>query len=258
MRLKLTLVQERKTEALPLNSNYYISAAIYRTLERSSPEFSDLMHRYGYSNPDDRRKFKLFTFSNLDVPERKIDGARLLSFSKTISFTLSSPMDDFLQHLVTGLFSDGTFFIDTARFQKGEIQSLPDPDFSETMDFSMHAPMVVSMMRADRSKEFLKYNDDRLAPIVLQNLLAKYEAVHKKAFEGDTENFHIQFNARYIEQKQGKIEKLITIREGKAGETKVKGILCPFRISAPTELIKIGYDCGFGEKNAMGFGMVKA
>jgi CRISPR-associated endoribonuclease Cas6 len=258
MRLRLTLIQERKTESLPLNSNYYISAAIYRALERSSPEFSDVMHRYGYSNPDDRRKFKLFTFSNLDVPERRLDGSRLLSFSRSISFTLSSPMDDFLQHLVTGLFSDGAFFIDTARFQKGEIQSLPDPEFAETMEFSMLSPMVVSAMRPDRSKEFLKYNDARLAPVVLQNLLGKYEAVHQSAFEGETESFRVQFSERYIEQKQGKIEKLITIREGREGETKIKAILCPLRITAPIALIKLGYDCGFGEKNAMGFGMVKA
>jgi CRISPR-associated endoribonuclease Cas6 len=257
MRLKITLVQEHKIEALPLNSNYYISSAIYRTLERSSPEFSELMHTYGYSSPEDRRKFKLFTFSNLDVPNRRIEGSRIISFSKTISFTISSSMDDFLQHLVTGLFSDGYFFIDSARFQKGEIQTLPEPDFQETMEFSMLSPLVVSLMRPDRSKEFLKYNDARLAPVILQNLLAKYEAVHQRTFESKTEAFQIQFNERYIAQRQGKIEKLITIREGRKGETKIKAILCPFTISAPIELMKIGYDCGFGEKNSQGFGMVK-
>ncbi len=258
MRLKLTLIQERKTEILPLNTNYYISSAIYRTLERSSPEFSDLMHNYGYSSPDERRKFKLFTFSNLDVPDRRIDGSRLISLSKTVSFTISSPMDDFLQHLVTGLFSDGYFFIDSARFRKGEIISLPEPDFQDTMEFSMLSPLVASLMRPDRSKEYLKYHDVRLAPVLLQNLLAKYQAVHHRTFDGETEPFQIQFSQRYIEQRQGKIEKLITIREGREGETKIKAILCPFTITAPIELIKIGYDCGFGEKNAQGFGMVKA
>jgi CRISPR-associated endoribonuclease Cas6 len=257
MRLKLTLIQERRTESLPLNTNNYISAAIYRTLEHSSPEFSALMHNYGYSNPEDRRKFKLFTFSNLDVPDRKIDGSRLISFSKKISFMLSSPMDDFLQHLVTGLFSDGYFFIEHARFQKGDIQTLPDPEFLETMEFSMLSPMVVSIMRPDRSKEFLKYNDERISVVILQNLLGKYEAVHRKAFEGNIDSFSIRFSEKYLTQRQGKVEKLIKIREGRAEETNIKAILCPFTITAPMELIKIGYDCGFGEKNAMGFGMVK-
>ncbi|MEI6848119.1 MAG: CRISPR-associated endoribonuclease Cas6 [Chlorobiaceae bacterium] len=31
----------------------------------------------------------------------------------------------------------------------------------------------------------------------------------------------------------------------------------PFRIEAPSELIEVGYECGFGEKNSQGFGMVK-
>ncbi len=257
MRLKLTLIQERKKESLPVNTNYYICAAIYRALERSSPEFSGLMHHRGYSSPKDRRKFKLFTFSNLNVPERKIDGTRLISFSKKISLMISSPMEDFLQHLVTGLFSDGYFFIEHARFQKGDIQVLPDPEFSETMEFSMLSPMVVSVMRPDRSKEFLKYNDERLSAVVLKNLLAKYQAIYGHAFGGSISSFAIRFSEKYLTQRQGKVEKLVKIREGHAEETHIKAILCPFTITAPIELIKVGYDCGFGEKNSVGFGMVK-
>lgn len=260
MRLKLTLLQKRQTESLPLNANYYISAAIYRTLERSSPEFATLMHHYGYSSPEDRRKFKLFTFSNLDVPDRYIDRERqcLISRSKAISFTLSSPMDDFLMHLVSGLFADNKFRIDEAIFEKGAVETLPDPDFKETMEFSMLSPLTVSVMRPDRTKEFLKYNDERLAPVLLQNLKAKYYAAHRKEFEGNADSFRISFSERYIEKHNGKIEKLITLKEGREEETKIKAILCPFTITAPVELIKIGYDCGFGERNSQGFGMAKA
>lgn len=259
MRLKLTLLQKRKVESLPLNANYYISAAIYRTLEQSSPDFATVMHHYGYSSPDERRKFKLFTFSNLDVPERHIDKERqrLISRSKTISFTLSSPMDDFLTHLVSGLFADNNFRIDEAIFEKGAVETLPDPEFKETMEFSMLSPLTVSVMRPDRTKEFLKYNDERLPLVLLQNLKAKYQAVYRTEFQGEVNDFRVAFSERYIERQNGKIEKLITLKEGREEETKVKGILCPFTISAPMELIKVGYECGFGERNSQGFGMVK-
>jgi CRISPR-associated endoribonuclease Cas6 len=30
-----------------------------------------------------------------------------------------------------------------------------------------------------------------------------------------------------------------------------------FRVSGSTELIQVGYDAGFGERNAQGFGMVR-
>jgi CRISPR-associated endoribonuclease Cas6 len=31
----------------------------------------------------------------------------------------------------------------------------------------------------------------------------------------------------------------------------------PFTLSGNSELIKVGYECGFGEKNSTGFGMVE-
>jgi CRISPR-associated endoribonuclease Cas6 len=113
-------------------------------------------------------------------------------------------------------------------------------------------------MRPDRSKEFLKYHDERLSAVVLQNLLGKYEAVHRQSFEGNIDSFSIRFSEKYLTRRQGKVEKLIKIHEGRAEETHIKAILCPFTITAPIELIKVGYDCGFGEKNSVGFGMVKA
>ena len=69
--------------------------------------------------------------------------------------------------------------------------------------------------------------------------------------------FSVAIDHAYEERMHGKIQKLITLKEGKSDETKIKGTLAPFTIRAPRELIEIGYECGFGEKNSMGFGMVK-
>ena len=55
----------------------------------------------------------------------------------------------------------------------------------------------------------------------------------------------------------GRVQKLIALKEGRSDETMVKGTLAPFRLQAPKELIEVGYECGFGEKNSQGFGMVK-
>ena len=38
---------------------------------------------------------------------------------------------------------------------------------------------------------------------------------------------------------------------------KIRGIMCPFRVSGNPALIQIGYECGFGDKNSAGFGMVE-
>jgi len=34
--------------------------------------------------------------------------------------------------------------------------------------------------------------------------------------------------------------------------------MCPFVVKGNKELIKFGYECGFGELNSAGFGMVKS
>ena len=39
--------------------------------------------------------------------------------------------------------------------------------------------------------------------------------------------------------------------------TKIRGVVAPFHVIGAPELIHIGYECGFGDKNSMGFGMVE-
>lgn len=48
--------------------------------------------------------------------------------------------------------------------------------------------------------------------------------------------------------------KLIRIREGDYSETCVKGYFCTFEIRGNPEIIKLGYDTGFGINNSLGFG----
>jgi CRISPR-associated endoribonuclease Cas6 len=110
-------------------------------------------------------------------------------------------------------------------------------------------------------KEYLRYDDDRLPKHLLQNLLSKYQSIYGTPFFDPDPEFNIEFNQAYIDRKrqQGRtIEKLITIAAGTERETRVKAIECPFRLTTHPDLIRVGYECGFGENNSMGFGMVKA
>ncbi len=264
MRLKLTLRQLKPLETLPINTGYVIGSAIYQTLSASSTTFATQLHNEGYANEHQRQKFKLFTFSNLEIPKREIERNRIISKSPEISFLISSPKEDFLEHLIAGLFQDGMLRLAGCQFEKSLIEALPDPEFHSTMNFMMLSPLTLSVQeegdRGKSGKYYLRHNDPRLATLLKENILAKYQMLHQKPFSSPEFDFQITFNKSFIDKqrKRGKrIEKLITIAEGTERETKVKAILCPFTISAPPELIKIGYECGFGENNAMGFGMVK-
>jgi CRISPR-associated endoribonuclease Cas6 len=262
MRLRLTLLQRQAALELPINTNYPIGAAIYATLERSSHTFADILHRHGFNTPEARQKFKFYTFSKLEMPQFRIDPVhkKLISESEAVYLTISSGISEFLEHLVTGLFSDGGFRIGSAVFEKGTIETLPEPAFTSGMYFTMLSPLAVSLMREDKTKEYLRYDDPRLASALKNNLLGKYHVLTGKSFPESETSFSIRFDDDYLNKQSAKgrgVEKLIAIREGKTGESKVKAIECPFTLNAHPELIQLGYTVGFGEHNSMGFGMVK-
>lgn len=265
MRLKLTLRQLKPVEYLPVNTGYYLASAIYATLAKASDTYATQLHDNGYASDGARQKFKYFTFSNLRIPARTIEQGRLVSRSRFVSFYLSSPKEDFLQNLITGLFADGLLRIKDVPFEKQLIESLPDPEWSEMMIFTMLSPLTLSVYRDPASgkntKEYLRYDDHRLAEAMRNNLQAKYRGLYGKEPPGSDEPFSVTFAESYLRRMQdnGKsIEKLITIKDGEEQETRVKAIECPFSITGNPELIKTGYECGFGENNPMGFGMVHA
>lgn len=72
MRFKLTLqiLSHTLGRELPINYQYELSAAIYRILSRSDKDYSLWLHENGFIAGG--KRFKLFTFSNLIVPQYSI------------------------------------------------------------------------------------------------------------------------------------------------------------------------------------------
>nr|WP_233570522.1 CRISPR-associated endoribonuclease Cas6 [Prosthecochloris sp. ZM_2] len=222
------------------------------------------MHDKGYAPEGSRQKFKYFTFSNLQIPNRTIEKGEIVSRSRQVSFYLSSPKEEFLQHLIFGLFAEGPLRIHHAVYGKECIEKLPEPEWSENMTFSMLSPLAVSVYRDPstgmNTKEYLRYDDSRLSHMLLHNLQAKYRGLFDCEPPENGIPFSMRFEEEYLNRlrKKGRsVEKLITIKDSSGKETRVKAIQCPFTVTGDPELIKVGYECGFGENNPMGFGMVK-
>nr|WP_242452799.1 CRISPR-associated endoribonuclease Cas6 [Prosthecochloris ethylica] len=222
------------------------------------------MHDKGYAPEGSRQKFKYFTFSNLQIPNRTIEKGEIVSRSRQVSFYLSSPKEEFLQHLILGLFAEGPLRIHHAVYGKECIEKLPEPEWSENMTFSMLSPLAVSVYRDPstgmNTKEYLRYDDSRLSDMLLHNLQAKYRGLFDCEPPENGIPFSMRFEEEYLNRlrKKGRsVEKLITIKDSSGKETRVKAIQCPFSVTGDPELIKVGYECGFGENNPMGFGMVK-
>ncbi|MFN3270150.1 MAG: flagellar basal body P-ring protein FlgI, partial [Candidatus Kapaibacteriota bacterium] len=69
----------------------------------------------------------------------------------------------------------------------------------------------------------------------------------------------IELDREYIRSKGGAegVSKMVTIAEGSERETRVKGFMCPIKITADVEMQKVAYECGIGKKNGLGFGMLE-
>lgn len=251
MRVKIQLFSERVPFELPINYNYALTSLIYGILASSSQDFSTFLHNEGFKIA--HKRFKLFTFSQLLMPKRRIEGERLISLSERLELLISSPIAEFVEHLAQGLLSRGRIQIANHEFLIEQIEVLAQPVFREKMRFTCLSPIVVSTGAKRDKKLFAKYlrhDDPRFSEAIQNNLLRKYQLVHGR--ESRSARLTLEFDSEYIARKQRGIYRLIDYKG-----TKIKAILAPFKIYGSPELIELGYEAGFGEKNSMGFGMVE-
>jgi CRISPR-associated endoribonuclease Cas6 len=255
MRFRLTLeLTDRNQNLLPLNYQYELSSWIYKVLHNGNPEFADWLHTRGFMN--DKKQFRLFTFSHLLIPERKIDGDRLHILSSQIRLIVSMVPDEMVRHFITGLFQDQVFIlgdrISQVSMRVTQVEALPVPDFSGQMRFSALSPIVISWKsQGDPYAKYLSPSDPSYSMLFFRNLYQKRSAFPET---GSQESVFTDCSIKVITEPR---KKGIMIKTGTPMQSKVIGYAFDFNICAPEEIIRFGYYTGFGEKNSMGFGCVE-
>ncbi len=257
MRLKITAFANNKM-LIPFNYQYILQAAIYNLIEKSSAEYSDFLHNIGFV--DGNKHLKLFTFSKFKFPYFEKHKAGFSKVSEII-FYFSTPIEKSYENLVLGIFTNQkmmlNFFGKKSELDITSVETLPEIKFEKTMKMKCLSPIAISTGETTEyhhKQHFADYMNPAEKDIFIanlkNNLLEKYKLINQKEFAGDTD-FEFNFDPNYIIRKKGKISKLITFKNN----IKIKAMEAPFKITADPELIKIGYECGFGEKNSAGFGM---
>jgi CRISPR-associated endoribonuclease Cas6 len=258
MRLQLVLRPQAKRAIVPFNYQYPLSAAIYRILHRASPEYARFLHDRGYAAPSGRL-MKLFTFSKLNIPNVRPANGGLEGSGGPWTLQVGSPMlDEFVQHFVLGLFHSAEVSIGAAGFHAvfriEQVESLASPEFGEKMRFRCLSPVVISTMHEHNGRlqpYYYRPDDPKLGESIRKNLLEKYEIVNLRKAEDD----RLQF---YLESQDKPRSKLIKIKEGSAEETHLKAFETFFTLEGSAELMQAAWECGIGEHNSQGFGMVEA
>ncbi|MEJ5350991.1 MAG: CRISPR-associated endoribonuclease Cas6 [Melioribacteraceae bacterium] len=264
MRIKLKLYSVHSAR-VAINYNYSLSSAIYKLLRFGSPEFSAFLHHKGFIIKN--KSYKLFTFS-LQFDNAVLDGNSFILKSPIAYLYVTSPLvDEFIKSFVIGTFENQAIEIMAenifTRFNIRQAEILPEPEFNEEMKFKMMTSTVLSTMKIVNGKlspYYYRYNDDlnEINRVLMQNLINKYSIIYNKEYSG--KGIKLTWDENYINhalKNKKRLSKKVSILKDINKPIEIVGIYCPFNISGDKELIKVGYECGFGEKNSMGFGMAE-
>ncbi|HAS43876.1 MAG TPA: CRISPR-associated endoribonuclease Cas6 [Microscillaceae bacterium] len=264
MVFKITFKVLKQGAVLPYSYQYELSAWIYKMISSSNSQLATFLHSKGYGQGF--KNFKLFTFSNLYIPQFKTTPEGLKILSPTIDFTISFLVDEVAASMIQPLFEQQTFTLGNRQSQVplkvDSIFTQPLHITSNTMRFRTTSPMVVSNFEVidDRGKTQAKYlhpHDERYEALFFKNLLDKHQsAVHHQISAPAAAPLAAQpMQLRVLGQKVR--SKLVEIKANTAAATKVRGYLFDFEVTAPKELLKIGLLAGFGGQSSMGFGTCK-
>ena len=264
MRLQLKL-RAVHTDFISANYNYPLSAAIYKLLRLGSPEFSDFLHNKGYVLDD--KPYKLFTFA-LSFREFEIVGNLIKLNVPNVNLTVSSPMiGDFIQNFLIGTFNEQKveLFADNHKsfFHISHAEIIPGPTFHEKMDFDLLSPFVMSTIAEHNGKLATHYytNEDDIKEInrvMNKNLSNKYYLINKAEYKGS--GVKLEWNEKYLEdakRKNKRVTRKVTVMKNNERPVNIIGLKIPFSLAGDPELMSTGYECGFGEKNSIGFGLAE-
>jgi len=261
MRLLLAL-KSIDNNSIPVNYNYPLSAAIYKLLKFGSKEFSKFLHDVGFVTRN--KTYKLFTFA-LKFDKYSISKNQIKLHSPMAKLYISTPLvDDFLKNVVVGSFKNQTIEIASegirTTFAIEQMEGYRDYLFTDNMKFYLYSPLVLSTFEKERSTQqyYFRFSDDirDISRVFNNNLFNKFRIVHGEDYKGEPLRFC--WDQKFINDRLAKhkrITKMVSVSPSGIKPINIIANNAPFSLEGDPKLIKVGYDCGFGEKNSLGFGM---
>lgn len=239
MRLEIIL-KGKNNFKVPFNYNHILSAIIYNKI--ADLNFANELHS--------SKSFKFFTFSQIYIPKRRIVKDGIIAKDGVISFYISSPNDFLIKSLVDGFLEDLEISFQNQKLTIQKIEALKTPEFSSKSEFKTLAPIIVRTKKEIDGE--LKIWDlapsDKFFKSLENNLIKKYIKFNNLTKTDKKINIYSDMN--FVKRKR------ISINKGNA-TTHHRAYMMDLILEGDLDLIEFAYDIGIGEKNSMGFGMVK-
>ncbi len=243
MRLKIIIGEENKWYKFPWGYSYHISSLIYNLLFKEDPEFSFLLHTSGFQKGN--KKFKVFTFSPI-LPQKfigKEDSCYLLA---PFVLYFSTPIKELFEKVFITFKKEKKVNLLGYTLPILKVKEIPVMIDKNTITLRTLSPLTISKKIRLKDKimsVYLTPEEKDFTSRIKENLIEKFLIFH------DVSKDDIQIEIEPISYRI----KLVEVKN-----INVKGVMMEFRAKASMpEIIKFGYEAGFGEKTSMGFGFVE-
>jgi len=241
--------------SIPVNYQSEFSTWLHKVIHFQNSQLKSWFLENKFVDPTG--EYKLYTFSDVNFAPGKIIDDRVVIDSSRASMILSFYGHKDIGSLIIDSFSDQEFKIGDSKGKTAikieTIKLLEQPVFtdSKVIGFSCLSPLMIAEP-GKNSEVFLSPDAKGFDKVFFKSLMAKYAGLVKYMPNGGgglTGLNDLRF--KLIGKPKAKT---IKIRVDTPHQKSVKGYLCDFEIKAPAELIRIGYNCGFGELTYLGFG----
>ena len=222
---------------LPINYHYIIQSIIFYALKQKT-EYSEFLHDKGYA--DNKRTFKLFTFSLLKGPYQ-IRGKKII-FTDEVRFEIRSIEPCMLKILKDVFEKNGITYLGQ---HYGNVQVyLENKEVDESeITVKMCSPVCVYSTGQESGKTYYYHPESEEFPRQINdNFKRKYEAYTGVAVKSD-----VVIEVKELHPK----DKYVTKYKG----IYINGWLGTYVLKGERKYLNFLYQTGLGSKNSQGFGM---
>ena len=259
MRFKITLVPKSSDPVIPINYQYPLSAVIYKVLAEADAEYATFLHEQGYQVGESLKRFKLFTFSDLQAKFKlRADRMHLLSHPELI---ISFHLPEAAQHFIKGLFMNREIDIadqkSRATFLVEQVEAMPGlklgTDKVSTVALDLRSMVICGKKNEKGEYEFLSPEHRDWDGLLLYNWKEKCKAAGVELSK--TEGSDMKIEPIFYKEKPK--SRLIVVKANTKAQTRIKGYY-QFGISAkgPKNALEVLYNSGCGVYNSLGCGCV--
>ncbi|WP_042701121.1 CRISPR-associated endoribonuclease Cas6 [Thermococcus sp. PK] len=238
MRFLIRLVPENSEFKVPYSHQHYLQGLIYRRIQQVNPDLSLALHR--------PKVPKLFTYSLFMAEKRRSsNGLSYFTGKGKAFFYFSTPIIEIAEAFIGGLLQNPEVILWNEKFHAEIVKALPEPLSYSGKVYSTLSPIAVTTLKPSFGKlrqHDLSPMEDKFYENLKENLKEKYVLLYGKEPPDDLEIKVLKAKPKRFEIKQGIFQRAWHL---------------VFKAYGDEDLLRVGYQAGFGEKNSLGFGMVK-